>query len=185
MTENDDRTPADQLADQLADLLVYAPIGLFFEAPTLLPKLAEQGRVYTRNARLFGQFAVRQGEAEVRRRLAGVEEQTTALLRALGVLPDDDQDRSTDGTETRSRERAATRSDRSPAAVPESAAPGPDVAGLAVTDLAIIDYDSLSASQVVTRLPGLTLDELEAVRAYEVAHRGRKTILNKIAQLQP
>src|SRR4029453_4297488 len=84
-----DRTPARQLAD----LLVYIPIGLFFEAPTLLPKLAEQGRVHTRNARLFGQFAVRQGEAEGRRRLAGFEEQTTGLLRALGVLPSDDTDR--------------------------------------------------------------------------------------------
>ncbi|HET6832355.1 MAG TPA: hypothetical protein VFH30_00705 [Acidimicrobiales bacterium] len=175
MTENDDRTPADQIVD----LLVYAPIGLFFEAPTLLPKLAEQGRVHTRNARLFGQFAVRQGEAEMRRRLAGFEEQTTGLLRALGVLPDDDQDRGTDGADTLSPERAASRSDRAPAPATEQAEPEPDV-----VDLAITDYDSLSASQVVTRLPGLTLDELEAVRAYEAAHRGRKTILNKIAQLQ-
>jgi hypothetical protein len=62
---------------------------------------------------------------------------------------------------------------------PEAADVAPDVA-----DLAITDYDSLSASQVVTRLPGLTRDELEAVRAYEAVHRGRKTILNKIAQLQ-
>ena len=175
MTENDDRTPADQLAD----LLVYVPIGLFFEAPTLLPKLAEQGRVHTRNARLFGQFAVRQGEAEVRRRLAGFEEQTTALLRAFGVLPGDDNDRSGDGADAPAPERTVARSNRSPAATAEPAEPGPDVA-----DLAITDYDSLSASQVVTRLPGLTLDELEAVRAYEAAHRGRKTILNKVAQLQ-
>jgi hypothetical protein len=36
----------------------------------------------------------------------------------------------------------------------------------------------------VTRLEGLSPDELEAVRAYEAAHRGRKTILNKVAQLQ-
>jgi hypothetical protein len=176
VTDNDDRTPADQLAD----LLVYIPIGLFFEAPTLLPKLAEQGRVHTRNARLFGQFAVRQGEAEVRRRLAGFEEQTTGLLRALGVLPSDDTDRGGDGAgQADAPARAAVRPDRSPAARVEPAEPGPDVA-----DLAIPDYDSLSASHVVTRLPGLTLDELEAVRAYEVAHRGRKTILNKIVQLQ-
>ena len=174
MTESDDRTPADQIVD----LLVYVPIGLFFEAPTLLPKLAEQGRVHARNARLFGQFAVRQGEAEVRRRLAGFEEQTTGLLQAVGLLPDD-QDRDTDAADTVSPERTASRLDRSPAAADKPAEPGPDVA-----DLAITDYDSLSASQVVTRLPGLTLDELESVRAYEVAHRGRKTILNKIAQLQ-
>jgi hypothetical protein len=175
VTDNDERTPADQLAD----LLVYVPIGLFFEAPTLLPKLAEQGRVHTRNARLFGQFAVRQGEAEVRRRLAGFEEQTTGLLRALGLLPADDEDRGGDGTDMRAPEPTAGRAGRglTTAAVPTD--PGPDVA-----DLAITDYDSLSASQVVTRLPGLTLDELEAVRAYEVAHRGRKTILNKVAQLQ-
>ena len=37
---------------------------------------------------------------------------------------------------------------------------------------------------MVTRLEGLTTDELEAVRAYEAANRGRKTILNKVAQLQ-
>ena len=124
MTENDDRTPADQLAD----LLVYIPIGLFFEAPTLLPKLAEQGRVHTRNARLFGQFAVRQGEAEVRRRLAEFEEQTTGLLRVLGVLPGDDQDRGDDGVggaDAPAPERAAVRSHRSPTATVEPAEPGP------------------------------------------------------------
>ena len=177
MTENDDRTPADQIAD----LLVYAPIGLFFEAPTLLPKLAEQGRVHTRNARLFGQFAVRQGEAEVRRRLSGFEEQTTGLLRVLGLLPSDEEDQgpSSGGIDTLAPERAAGFSDRSAASSTETSEPVIDV-----VDLAITDYDSLSASQVVTRLPGLTLDELEALRAYEVAHRGRKTILNKIAQLQ-
>ena len=175
MTDNDERTPADQLAD----LLVYVPIGLFFEAPTLLPKLAEQGRVHTRNARLFGQFAVRQGEAEVRRRLAGLEEQTTGLLRALGVLPTDEVDRGGDGSATREPRPSAGRPERRPATTVEPSDPGPNV-----SDLAITDYDSLSASQVVTRLPGLTLDELEAVRAYEAAHRGRKTILNKVAQLQ-
>ena len=46
------------------------------------------------------------------------------------------------------------------------------------------DYDSLAASQVVPRLSGLTADELELVRAYEAAHRGRKTILSRVAQLQ-
>ena len=50
--------------------------------------------------------------------------------------------------------------------------------------LAIPGYDALSASQVVQRLAGLSADELESVRAYEAATRGRKTILNRIAQLQ-
>ncbi|MGH9305269.1 MAG: hypothetical protein ACRD0I_00060 [Acidimicrobiales bacterium] len=49
--------------------------------------------------------------------------------------------------------------------------------------LAIPGYDSLSASQVVQRLAGLTTSELEAVRSYEDHTRGRKTIVNRSTQL--
>jgi hypothetical protein len=175
MRTDSEKTPVDQAAD----LFVYAPIGLFFEAPSLLPKLAEQGRVHARNARLFGQFAVRQGEAEVRRRLAALEGQTNGLLRALGLVPESDgegdagDEHATAPSTPSPRRAAATDLDAAPSE------PSP-----AVVDLAITDYDSLSASQVVTRLAGLSHRELESVRAYEAAHRGRKTILNKVAQLQ-
>ena len=71
---------------------------------------------------------------------------------------------------------------------PGGAEPAVDAApGLPAPDpstLAITDYDSLSASQVVPRLDSLAVDELEGIRVYEAATRGRKTILNKIAQLQ-
>ena len=50
--------------------------------------------------------------------------------------------------------------------------------------LAIPDYDSLAPSQVVPLLAGLEPDELEAVRLYEAAHRARRTILSRVAQLQ-
>ena len=53
----------------------------------------------------------------------------------------------------------------------------------AAATLAIPGYDSLSAMQVVQRLPGLTPAELTAVRAYEARYRGRKTILNRADQL--
>jgi hypothetical protein len=53
-----------------------------------------------------------------------------------------------------------------------------------VDDLAIPGYDSLSASQVVPRLDALRVEELDAVGRYEAAHRGRRTILNRVAQLQ-
>jgi hypothetical protein len=49
--------------------------------------------------------------------------------------------------------------------------------------LAIPNYDQLSASQVVEHLDGLTAGELAEVREYERAHRGRNTILGKIATL--
>ncbi|HTV11282.1 MAG TPA: hypothetical protein VME20_05400 [Acidimicrobiales bacterium] len=49
--------------------------------------------------------------------------------------------------------------------------------------LAIPSYDSLSASQVVQRLAGLSRDEVEAVRVYEASTRGRRTILARAEQL--
>ena len=49
---------------------------------------------------------------------------------------------------------------------------------------AIPDYDALAASQVVPRLQGLDREELSAVERYEAATRGRRTILNRVAQLQ-
>lgn len=66
---------------------------------------------------------------------------------------------------------------------PPTAAAASNGAG-SVSGLAIPDYDGLSASHVVNRLDGLSAEELEAVRRYEAAHRGRKTILSKVAQLQ-
>ena len=49
--------------------------------------------------------------------------------------------------------------------------------------LPIPGYDALSASQVVERLAGLSPAELDSVRAYEGAHRNRRTILGKIDQI--
>ena len=53
-----------------------------------------------------------------------------------------------------------------------------------VASLAIPDYESLAASQVVPRLAGLTPAERAAVGRFETANRGRRTILNRIAQLE-
>jgi hypothetical protein len=67
---------------------------------------------------------------------------------------------------------------------PADVGPVVDVVVPDPASLAIPDYDSLAASQVVPRLDALDVDELEAVRCYESGVRGRKTILAKIAQLQ-
>jgi hypothetical protein len=50
-------------------------------------------------------------------------------------------------------------------------------------DLPIEEYDGLSASQVVSRLSGLTAEELRAIRAYEEGSRGRRTVLLAIDRL--
>jgi hypothetical protein len=76
-----------------------------------------------------------------------------------------------------------------PAAAAPTPAPAPPPDAGWQTDvpsseaLPIPDYDELSASQVVERLEGLDHESLEAVRRYETGHRGRNTILGKIAQL--
>jgi hypothetical protein len=52
-----------------------------------------------------------------------------------------------------------------------------------VSQLPIDEYESLAASQVVARLANLTAEELDAVRRFEVSHRGRRTVIGRIDQL--
>lgn len=155
----------DDPGEQLLDLLVYAPLGLLLEARDLVPKLAEKGRRRLGGqvtvARMIGEMAVRQGQRRaetVVRRLR--EQQRDAGTPAAGTPP-------TNGHRT------------TVAPPPAAAGPAPDAAALAIPG-----YDTLSASQVVPRLEGLTPAELDAVRAYEVATRARKTVLTRIDQLR-
>ena len=141
--------------DLVLDAFVYVPVGLAVSARDVLPELAARGRERVASARVVGEFAVRQSQQQA--------------LRVIDRLQHHD-DATATGPET-----------ASPAAPPVRRAarsgPGADT-------LAIPGYDSLSASQVLPRLAGLEPAELEAVRAYEEAHRGRRTILGRISQLQ-
>lgn len=168
--------------ERAVELCIYAPLGLALFAHDVLPPLIQQfvmrGRsqvegIHKRvaeqvgEARTLGQFAVSQGPEQVKRqveaRLGEVRQRGEALGRILG-RPDA-------GNAPR-----ATTTATSPTAPVE--APGPDGSALPIPD-----YDELSASQVVARLPGLEGAELEAVRDYEAGRRQRKTILSKIDQL--
>lgn len=155
--------------DQALDLFVFAPLGLAVLVAEQLPELAGRGRQRfesrTAMARVVGQFAVDKGRAEA----------TTALRRVVG-----------------SPSRPAPPSPPPPPAPAAPAAPPAPPPGAGTTagggespaDLAIPGYDSLSAPQVVARLDGLSGEELTAVRVYETATRGRRTVLGRIAQLQ-
>jgi hypothetical protein len=44
-------------------------------------------------------------------------------------------------------------------------------------------YDDLAATEVISRLERLGAEALRSVRAYEQAHRNRRTILGRVAQL--
>ncbi len=179
MTDQEHKPPVEAAMD----LLVYAPLGLALEARTLMPTLIERGRNQVTMARMVGRFAVRQGQVEANRRLGPMQEQVESVLVDLGLVP-------RSGEPTAGSSAAST---PSAAASPETTippdpvlevVPDPTPEGPAMGDLAVTDYDSLAASQVVPRLRALTESELEDVRRYEAAGRGRKTILNRIAQLQ-
>jgi hypothetical protein len=103
--------------------------------------------------------------------------QTTGDDEATAWRPDPDAQPSSAFTSPGS----APAADRASAPAAEQTAASP--AAPPVEELPIPDYDELSASQVIERLEGLDADSLEAIRAYEAGHRGRNTILGKIAQL--
>lgn len=170
--------------DQAVELLVYAPLGFALEARTLLPQMVDRGRQQVVMARMVGQFAVQHAQKVADKRLATVQGQASTVLTDLGLVP------------------PAATADEPPAVTEASPAPGsaarPKVrprtstasrgpkrpSGHHADELAVPGYDSLAASQVIPRLTGLSAAELEDVRAYEIAGRSRKTILNRIAQLQ-
>lgn len=100
----------------------------------------------------------------------------------LGVLADDDLDEELDDGADEVLDEPAETTGATDSAAGEPSG-GPDVAVPVESDLPIQDYDSLAASQVVPRLATLSADELQVVRAYEQATRGRQTILHRVAQL--
>lgn len=167
----DERNPLELAAD----LLVFAPIGLAMVAKELLPELARRGRDELGRqvpvARIVGQFAVRQGQKEAGAAAERARQQVETLAKLWWRGAEDGP------------APAAPATDAAPAAARSTATPAGPRSGPGAADLAIPEYDSLSASQVVPRLQGLTAEELEEVRAYEVAHRGRRTILGRIEQL--
>lgn len=174
----DHKGPLDALVNSVLDVFFFGPVGLAVNCREVVPELAERGREFVdqrvNNARFVGRFAMQQGQRE-----AG-----SAVTRLVARDP----------SATASASAAPSASDEPlpaeehiPVRIEDIAEEGLDTVtweSVGEDELAIPSYASLAASQVVARLEGLTSDELEAVRRYELAHRARKTVLGKIAQLQ-
>jgi hypothetical protein len=138
---------------------------------------------------LFGGGSAPPADEELARRPAVLEADSAdrdggSLHTISGGPPDTEHPRGHAGSasthETTPAHRRRSTAGRPRAGHPRDEAP-PTAAS---SDLAIHGYDALSAPQVVQRLAGLSSEELEAVRVYETATRGRRTILARIAQLQ-
>ena len=196
-----DKNPLEDVVEQALDAFVYAPLGLLFDGLASFPTLVRNGRTQVANARMMGKLTVRMGQTEVQKRAAELDGPVLDLLRGLGVIPPVPEPpgparaatakpgRATAAGEEPAGAASGAPSNRAPSnrAAAKKAAQSRNAATDAATPsvevLPIPDYDSLSASQVVSRLRGLAPGQLEAVRAYEAATRGRKTILNRIQQL--
>jgi hypothetical protein len=150
-----ERGGAEPTWESVLDLLVYAPIGFATEFSARYPEYAARGR---------STVAAQVGTARFIGELA-VRQATTQLKKwtqrpAADEAPGD-----------------------SPAATDISASAPARSGGDGGAHLPLADYDTLAAAQIVPRLEGLSVSELEEVRIYELAHRARKTVLGKIAQL--
>lgn len=183
--------PDRSLIDQVADVALYAPIGFLLDARRVVPEMAERGRRQVTFNWMVGRYALRRARSRADEVVDVVQQTAEGLIElaglggeapAPGAESQDEPGAPDAGT-------AGTATGVAPSAPPhltsvdgEGGAGGADAPDPG--DLAIPGYDSLSAFQVVPRLDGLGDDELEAVRRYERATRGRRTILSRIAQLQ-
>jgi hypothetical protein len=197
MSDNRDRF------ERAVELFVYAPIGaglyLAELAPPIIESVVARGRAefdrrqedvqrHVTTVRSTGQVAIAFGLPKLRERVEGMINERFAPKPAE--------------TPARRAPVAATpaapvaprvMTTPSPVIPPRPATSEPASPDLSVVasatdapasdELPIPGYDALSASQVVERLAGLGRDELDAVHAYEAAHRHRRTILGKIEQL--
>jgi hypothetical protein len=192
-------------AERLLDLALYAPLGLALSVAEAVPDLARKGRSRLGPqmvlARTVGQLAVKQGYRQLvgivtapgaspfsPRRPAPPADKAPAStatapleLEELDGLGGPDAFDETDGSDAPVAVVVPLPPSRSNGGRHRSPrAPQPRHVA---SELAIHSYDSLSAPQVVQRLAGLSRDEVAAVRAYEAATRGRRTILARAEQL--
>ena len=176
--------PLDRLVNGLLDTFVYAPLGLALLARDEVPKLAAQGRQRVQAqadvARMVGQLAVAQGRRQVR----SVTDRLTAPRRDRPPSPRVPADAPSPGRAVHVRDlhtedrlpvptgetlpepapETAVAAD-SPVPPPPPPSPPPSPGPPSAADLPIPGYDTLSAPQVVQRLPGPSPEELDAARA--------------------
>ena len=199
----DEQTDRPPLSERFLDLFVFLPTGLAVTVAEELPRLAERGRdrlgVQVNSARAVGHLVVKTGHKELKKRSEG-------LTRSADAPTESGTDVPKAGGATRTPPAGPPRLRTIPYP-PEPAAPGPtphsptaqvpsvvpaetpvppptvDAHVPDVASLAIPGFDTLSASQVVQRLDGLSRSDLVAVRTYETSSRGRRTILSRVDQL--
>jgi hypothetical protein len=148
--------PGD-LGARLVELFVLAPLGAGARLASDLPQAVSRARQELSNARFIGRMVVEQGTSRLAPRPPAPPMRDEAAVEHAGVVERPD-------LLTPAENDALSRS-------------------IDADELAIPDYDHLPALDIVGQLDRLSSDERAEVERYERAHRGRRTVLGKIAQL--
>lgn len=204
MTEQADDNPLEQLIE----LFVYAPIGMLYEYPEVLPRLIKKGRSQVQLAKFFGQMAARQGGSSIPdSALAGAGSAGAAGAQAadavakvaarfitelgaqLGLAPPSSDTAPSPADDVEPPTKSSARENGVGPSVADVAPGGTDSRSPAepsptkTARLPIARYDDLTAKEIIGLLEDLTHDQLRRVREHEASHRNRKTVLAKIDRL--
>lgn len=200
-------------ADQLIDLLVYAPVGLIYEYGEVLPQLVKRGKSQVQLAKVMSQMAAKQGQKSVDGALleaAGtLAKGITEFGTLLGLAPDADApppptaadvievveadaEKATDtAKQAQAPKKATAKSKKQPEAKKAATAsakkkqPKKKSAKKSTKParLPIARYDDLTAREIVPLLDDLSADQRTRIRKHELANRKRKTIMAKLDRL--
>ena len=159
-------SPSVDPVERLLDLIVYAPIGLVSKSADALPELVKRGRARASNARVIGQFALGATNSKARQAVSDAEQHIAAFFK---IVADSSSPKrpTTDG-------QAPTAAESPPVAKESSRD--------SVDDL-IPGYLDMTAAQILPLLAGLSAEQRVRIESFERDSRSRKTILNRLRQL--
>lgn len=188
------------LPGSVLDVTVYAPLGVAAAISKGIPGLAEDGRALLERRLLTARTTGELVTTIARRRLEQIVAERSAEWRSAIVAARHPGASVPQGAPTgppaaagpgagTPREADTSRHHRSPAAdIQHEVVTRPKESSIpavpAPERLPIAGYDSLAASQIISRLQGLDDDELALIELHEQLNRHRRTVLSKLAQLR-
>lgn len=181
------------------DLFIYAPIGAAMTVRDMLPSVVQmlslRGKTKVTQvqnqvnnmfvlARSVGQARVNDAQDEGKKRTEQARAAAESSLKVVTSLGRQAGGNVASAVRTTVAGTSSASTGPRPG-VPKMQAnvPTSGSASGSASNLAIPDYDTLSATQVAQRLGGLSSEELARVRSYEEQHRCRKTIIGKVDTL--
>lgn len=168
-----DERPANPL-DTLLSVFVYAPIGFLLDARQLVPQLTTRGRQQVELLKVAAKFAVAKGKLDAEHKLRSARRPVPPNAAAESPAAQASEPSPPARSRPTPAGRPAAKRAARPAAKGSNSPARPPIAS----------YDTLSATQILPRLPALSRRDLAVVEHYERTHRGRRTILGRIEQLR-